>query len=254
MPEQYAVVREQYGKDPFFFPLIGAVLSRAQDGIVYTDDPRRPSQIYIEHGFGFAQIFGKSISAFERALDRYFMVDRRFFAPKVRLYAPLPPLFLSNPRYEPLRSIRQRFFLSVKAPSLSAPTESSVSCVDVNESNVDRVEEAFGVTSRFWRNAEDFARHSLGVLAFFQGEPAALCYAAAVADERAEIDVLTLPQFRQRGFGTLVSRRFIERCRQAGVSPMWDCFTNNATSMALCNSLGFGASLPPYSLFTIPGV
>jgi RimJ/RimL family protein N-acetyltransferase len=35
------------------------------------------------------------------------------------------------------------------------------------------------------------------------------------------------------------------------VSPLWDCFTNNAGSMALARSCGFRPIGPAYSFYTI---
>ena len=104
---------------------------------------------------------------------------------------------------------------------------------------------------RFWRTPDNFLRQSNAVLALIEGQAAALCYAAAVAGGRAEIDVLTVPVYRHAGLAKAVVRMFSQRCLEQNVLPLWDCFTNNAASMALCQSTGFVPLGDPYPFFTI---
>lgn len=245
-----------YLREEPFFPLVGAVLLGEQDGLVLADDPDAPRQVYVEHGFGFAQVFGRPGLDFERSLARYLIADRLFACPKVRLYAPHPPAFLEDPACLPLRAWRQRFILDKEALDSQPPwlqtTESAPRAVEVTAENVDVVERAFGVVSRFWRSAEDFVRKARASLVLDGGEPAAICYAAAQAAGKVEIDVLTLPRYRRRGLGLLAVADFSRRCFEASLQPLWDCFTNNTGSMQLSRAAGFRALTQPYPFFTIP--
>jgi RimJ/RimL family protein N-acetyltransferase len=81
--------------------------------------------------------------------------------------------------------------------------------------------------------------------------PASICYSAAEADHRVEIDVLTLPEYRNRGLARHAVMTFVERCFSFSLHPLWDCFTNNAGSMRLCQAVGFTAVKAPYPFFTI---
>src|SRR5438105_11306077 len=139
------------------FPLIGAVLLDEQDGAVYVDDPARPQQAYVEHAFGFAQLLGGPSAKFESALERHLLIDRSFAAAKIRLYTPRLPAFLEDARYESLRSWRQRFIMDPAKlqgeDRTSAPASLDTVIDDVDESNIAVLEQAFGVTRRFWRNA-----------------------------------------------------------------------------------------------------
>jgi GNAT superfamily N-acetyltransferase len=247
---QYAAVFDLYRAQSAFFPLIGAVLQKRQDGVVYANVAGQPRQFYVEHTFGFAQVFGVPDGAFEDGLWRHLMVDKRFAAAKVRLYAPYCPIFLAGKESGALKSQRQRY---VPGKTVHTPPEDSahLSCVEISESNFDGMESAFGIASRFWRTREDFIAGALGCLVLIEGKPAALCYAAAVADDRAEIDVFTLPAYRQKGAGRLAVSHFITRCAAHSVQPLWDCFTNNAGSVNLCLSAGFVPGGPPYPFFTI---
>lgn len=239
-----------------FFPLIGAVLLNEQDGVVYANDREAPTQFYVEHAFGFAQIFGLSVPSFETQLRDYLLVQRSFSVAKVRLYTPHLPEFLRSSEGDSLRSQRRRFILDSASDILPEHRLrqfklENARFADVDHSNVAQIESLFGVVGRFWRTPEEFILKAHAVVVFVNEEPAAICYAAAVADGRAEIDVLTLPEYRHLGLGKLVVMHFNQQSQAQGVTPLWDCFTNNTGSMALCQTTGFVPAGQPYPFFTI---
>jgi GNAT superfamily N-acetyltransferase len=257
-PRSHGAALGLYRASEARFPLIGAVLLDAQDGVVYADDAVRPRCAYVEHAFGFAQVLGRPTAEFESALERYLLVDRRFTAPKIRLYTPWMPGFLADPRYDSLRSFRQRFILdpaSLRGGAEPSGADSSSSSdrevVAVGESNVAAIERVFGVTRRFWRSTPDFARAAHAVVVMHRGQPASMCYAAAEADRQMEIDVLTRPEHQRLGLGALAVSNFARRCLERGLEPLWDCFANNTASVQLCRSIGFAPKSPPYPFYTI---
>lgn len=253
---QYPAAYALYLHHSAYFPLIATVLSGKQDGVVHADSAGSPTQVYVEHNFGFAQVFGASVPAFELALQRHWLIDKAFASAKVRLYTPSCPDFLKAGEHESLRSWRQRFQLAASqcthaVEQASAWQSKGVVFVRATASHVNMIETAFGVVGRFWRTPGDFVEYSNAVLALCNEQPATLCYAAAVGDGKAEIDVLTLPAFRHLGLAKAVVHLFNERCLSQNVQPLWDCFTNNAASMALCQSAGFVPASDPYAFFTI---
>ena len=240
------------------FPLIGAVVQDEQDGVVYANDATRPSCAYVEHSFGFAQVLGRPSAEFEKALERYLLVDKSFAPQKVRLYTPWLPEFLDDPRHDSLRSLRQRFILDpANVERAAAHTSgdggagSDRQVAEVDDSNVAAIEQAFGVTRRFWRSALDFVRSAQAIVVMHRAEPASLCYAAAQADGQVEIDVLTRPEHQKLGLGKLAVSRFVRRCLERGLAPVWDCFANNTASVRLCRSSGFAPRGGPYPFFTM---
>ena len=254
-PAQFPTAYALYLGQGANFPLIAAVLLDEQPGVVHVDQEESPAQIYVEHAFGFAQVFGTPVPAFEQALHRHLLIDKTFSSVKVRLYTPHYPEFLRASEYDSLRSWRQHFRLGKDhspSPVAEHPENTSgLTLVHADASHVNLIESAFGVVGRFWRTPHDFATRSNAVLAFVDGQPAALCYAAAVAGGMAEIDVVTLPSYRHLGLGKAVVSLFNQRCLAQNVLPLLDCFTNNAASMALCQSTGFIPMGDPYPFFTI---
>lgn len=251
----YDAVFRLYQTNDYFFPLIAAVLLNEQDGVVYVNDHDFPSQAYVEHVFGFAQVFGETVESFEQELEHYLLVDKYFNPDKIRLYAPYLPEFFALSKYESLRSYRQRFTISAEdfynGQGISNGLKNNLNLCCVNVNNISLIDYKFGVVRRFWRSSADFIQRSNAVVVFYAGEPASICYSAAEANHCVEIDVLTLLEYRNLGLGKLAVINFINRCFSLSLLPLWDCFTNNAGSMMLGKSVGFIASKFSYPFFTI---
>ncbi len=251
----YQPIYDLYQSGESFFPLIAAVLLDEQDGGVYVDNANSPSQAYVEHAFGFAQVFGNISADFEQELARYLLTDKCFNPNKIRLYTPYLPSFLALPDYESLRSYRQRFTINTGefpySQGMAPELEKDIRLAGVDASTISLIDDNFGVVSRFWRTPADFILKSNAVVVFYKGEPASLCYVAAEANYYVEIDVLTLPEYRNLGLARLAVVNFVNQCFGLSLHPLWDCFTNNLGSMRLCKSVGFTAPKAPYPFFTI---
>ena len=243
-----------YQKQDGFFPLIADVLLDEQDGVVYGDCLLSPQRVYVEHAFGFAQVFGNSDAAFDSALRHYLIVEKSFTTLKVRLYTPSEPDFLRSSNFDSHRSERQRFVLDGIAEVITDESpkkrNKATRLKPIDKDQLMAVESQFDIVRRFWRNGEDFVAKAHAVVAWQDAEPAAICYAAAIAEGLAEIDVLTAPAYRRIGLGRQVVLAFNKNCIEQGLQPVWDCFTNNAGSMALCQTSGFKTVRPAYSFYT----
>ncbi len=94
--------------------------------------------------------------------------------------------------------------------------------------------------SRFWNSKEEFVKNALGnIVLNAQKEPVAICYAAAVADGKAEVDVMTLEAYRGQGLAKTAVRSFVNNCIENGVTANWDCFEENYASLATALKLNF---------------
>jgi RimJ/RimL family protein N-acetyltransferase len=122
----------------------------------------------------------------------------------------------------------------------------------VEAADLAEIEARFGVATRFWRTPDDFLVRSHAQVVRRAGQIAAVCYAAATGGGRAEVDVVTDPEFRRQGLGRQAVVGFMSACAGAGLEPVWDCFTNNLPSVRTALSLGFSPRDAPYAFFTIP--
>ena len=97
-----------------------------------------------------------------------------------------------------------------------------------------------GITSRFWDSKADFVNHSNGVVIFnSSGEPVCICYAAAIANGMAEIDILTKEDHRNRGLAKFAVAGFVNNCINKNIIPNWDCFEENEASLKTARRLFF---------------
>lgn len=238
-----------------FFPLVAAVASETQAGRVFVNNRLEPTQFYVEHAFGFAQIFGKPDALFEQELESYFFGRSSLGVPKVRLYGTYVPDFITRDRSNVLVSERQRFTLDLsqfmrELGGLSV-TKYLIQIEKVTVANVDEVESSFGLTRRFWPSEIAFVDGANGFVLREKGRLVSICYSAASAFGFDEIDVLTLPEFKRRGFGKSVVIAFLKSSHARSAMPVWDCFTNNLPSMSLAEEIGFRPSGAAYPFFTI---
>lgn len=253
-PDERPAAYSLYLTEKLFFPLVAAVLLNVQDGTVYADSVANPSQVYVEHSFGFGQIFGASNTDFENSLEHYLLTVKSFRPSKIRLYCPNIPNFLAPSQFEPLRSSRQRF----RWTEADATQRSVDSCPqrysigEATQDNIGSIASRLGVVNRFWRTPECFVSQAKAAVIFYDDAPVAICYSAAEAGQRTEIDVLTLPEHRLLGLGRIAVSYYVKNGKEAGIEPLWDCYTNNVGSMALCRSSGFMPVYEPYAFFTIP--
>lgn len=238
-----------------FFPLVAAVLCDTQDGVVYVDNQRYPTAYYVEHAFGFAQIFGIESESFYQQLYEYLFIKKTFVPVKIRLYTPNEMPFLADTTFDGIRAFRQRFVFPTTLENHSAwytHTHDSVVCVKgLLDTEIDEVDRVFRVVQRFWRTPADFMLHAHARVVWYEQSPVAICYAAAVANDQAEVDVVTHPNYRQRGFASMAVSDFITECRKVALHPVWDCFTNNLGSMNLSHKSGFVAERSIYAFYTI---
>ncbi|MAZ01628.1 MAG: hypothetical protein CMN56_00650 [Sneathiella sp.] len=256
--EDYGSVYELYKELDYFFPLIASVLLDEQDGVVYADHARSPTQAYVEHAFGFSQFFGNSMkpSGFLEKLKSYLLIERKFYAEKVRLYSPSPSgSFLSATENVAL-SERQRFHLDQDRFSEQRKVSGANISADIRTHKISRddlaaIEDSFQVVNRFWRGPEEFLKKANSCLITYRNKFASICYSAATVDGYAEIDVATLPEYRKLGLARHAVTGFVENCHAADVIPLWDCYTNNEGSMALAATIGFIPYNLPYDFFTI---
>ncbi len=72
--------------------------------------------------------------------------------------------------------------------------------------------------------------------------------AGPLGKDLMEIGTITHPDFRGRGYATLVSARVIHECEARGFHTYWNCNTSNLPSVALGHRLGY-RSAREYRLF-----
>ena len=108
-----------------------------------------------------------------------------------------------------------------------------------------------GLANKYWRSKLDFIKNGFGFCVFNDlGEPVSICYSACVANQTAEIDVATLPQFQNNGLASWVVNFFVKHCIENNIHANWDCFEDNHGSLRTAKRVGF-IQVAQYNLLSI---
>jgi hypothetical protein len=94
--------------------------------------------------------------------------------------------------------------------------------------------------NRYWRNKTEFINSANGVVIMDnQNRAVGICYAAAIGDNKAEVDVLTIENSRGKGIAKLAVSNFINNCIKQSIIPNWDCFEDNFASVKTAEQFSF---------------
>jgi GNAT superfamily N-acetyltransferase len=243
--EDFPEVLPLYRSSGFRFPLISAVIQRQQRGQIFADRKTDPRSAVVINNFGFMYWLGvgdDSSFQFTGIKPSYLL----WYAPPHNWQDKLDAA--GARRRERIRfEFRGRAGEPANVPAgfelrnldLDLITKTSKFKLDLD--------------SRFWSSAEDFVQNGLGVCLLKDDEIVSVCYAAAVSDGLAEVDVVTDEAYRAHGLATVVSREFIRECLVRGLKPTWDCFVYNTGSVRLAERLGFSELVRyPFYSFNIP--
>lgn len=91
----------------------------------------------------------------------------------------------------------------------------------------------------FWNNSNDFINRGMGFTLKENGEIAATAYSAFVLDDKLEIGIETVEQYRGKGYAEKVCVKLIDYCLEKNLEPIWSCKLENQASFRLAQKLGF---------------
>lgn len=260
-PAEFARALPLYRAAGATFPLVSAVLHGGQRGQVFADRRDTPGAAFVVNGFGFALFVGDERDEdFAAALARL-LASADALKPKYLLWYAPPESWQARLDAAGGEVARRRGriryeFREERAPWLAGGAEQreGFELRNVTAELIRRTDElGVALDSRFWSSADDFVANGLGVCLTRGNDVASLCYAAAVADGLAEVDVVTRPEFRGQGLAGVVTKQFIRECLGRGLAPTWDCFDYNAGSVKLAEGVGFAELRRyPFYSFNVP--
>tara|TARA_B110000027_G_scaffold122601_1_gene137731 strand:+ start:2375 stop:3160 length:786 start_codon:yes stop_codon:yes gene_type:complete len=232
----------KYRKLNNFFPLIGAVLEGKQMGSVYVDKLINPKIILVVHKFRFAQLISEESNNEVWSMICDVIDNQKDYKGntlnKIRFYCASPNFIkylgtINNYNFQVGERIR---FLSNEYLKIDCVKDFQLSKNDIDLLNK---QHQIQTGSRFWNNNEDFLKNSYSYCVKEGNIIKSICYAAAVSNNKAEIDVATHVGFRKKGFAKEAVLGFIKLCSNCGIIPLWDCYENNIASVQTAISIGF---------------
>lgn len=231
-----------YRKKKITFPLISAVLNGVQDGNIFNDG--NSHNYFVVHKFGFADLIEIEPNlTFDNNLED-FLFKQRFYQDKIRWYN-LPDkwnLKFTQKNCRDFALVDRIKFSSSNIKRIASKNSSDhYSIRNISLEIYDLLEEVFALSlgERFWRSKDQFLAQSFGKVLYVDNFPVSICYACAVIDGCAEVDVFTHPEQRGKGFGKYVVGEFINACIDRNLQVGWDCYENNRPSCLLAQYFSF---------------
>jgi len=102
----------------------------------------------------------------------------------------------------------------------------------------------------FWDNEDDFLKNGVGFSLFYNNKLASTAYSSYIHDDKFELGIETVEEFRGRGFAELTCSALIDYCIENNYEPIWSCRLENFGSYKLAQKIGFipTAEIPYYKL------
>jgi GNAT superfamily N-acetyltransferase len=234
---QFYELKTMYDEKIKYFPIITSVIEGLQKGYVF----EKKGTYLIVHKFGFSYILGENID-YINFLDEI-KNEYHHLLSKIRLYDPMNRVKNSTD-YKLNASRRIKYIYSSTCTKSQIEKTKSVSELINNDVN-----KSFDLElcTRFWSSCKDFKENSLGVVDM---NMSGICYAAAIANSFAEIDVFVNEKARKIGLGMNLVDKFILECLQRDIIPLWDCYKNNIPSTKLAQKVKF-TELFEYNYFQL---
>ena len=232
----------KYRNSNNFFPLIGAVLEGKQMGSIYVDKLINPKVVLVVHKFRFAQVISGNSSNEVWSMICDVIDNQKDYKGntfnKIRFYCASPDFikYLSTVNKYNLQLGERIRFLSNEYLKIDSVKDFQLSKNDIELLNE---QHQIQTASRFWNNNEDFLKNSYSYCVKEGNIIKSICYAAAVSNNKAEIDVATHIEFRKKGFAKEAVLGFIKLWSNHGIIPLWDCYENNIASVETAISIGF---------------
>ena len=230
---------KEYTENFLFFPLIGSVLEGFQEGKVYVDSIINSSIIVVIHKFGFAQILVKETSEKVMSfIEKVICLEIELNSnKKFRFYDTNDSVinhFTSSQKFKVDIGDRNRYQWLNPKNLLKKVRNIAIQDIQLINSQL-----KLDVDTRFWSSESDFKKYGNAFVLKKKKEIQSICYAAAISNNCAEIDVATNENYTRKGFAKQAVLGFVSNCKNSGITPLWDCYSNNLGSVNTALSAGF---------------
>lgn len=91
----------------------------------------------------------------------------------------------------------------------------------------------------FWNDADEFYNKGIGFSIFYDNQLASTAFSAYFIENKLELGIETIPEFRKMGFAELVCSAIIDYCLKNNLEPVWSCRLENKGSYHLAQKIGF---------------
>lgn len=233
---------------------IQAIIEGNSPGRIFVDDPEQPASAFTWNPFRYGYLVGESDNGAFNASLRQLLASELLpqaahsHDPTLVLY-PHPAdwqrqvTFLLGD-YAPIALTRQTFRFNparFQHHDWPAHVPAGLRLQSIDADLIKQSEQIAGALELLWCSTSAFLSKGLGFCLLDGEQILSMCFSPFVGGSLREIGVDTQPDYRRRGYATLTAAAFISQCLQNGLTPVWECWADNAPSLNLAEKLGFEA-------------
>ena len=153
------------------------------------------------------------------------------------------PMVYCNPKYHPLFLKRDWNFhlrakLSLKNPKKTEILNQVIDIHPIKSLEIFKKCTWYKERSALYGSDESFLAHGTGYALCIGSEVVSEAY-ASIGGGYAEIGVITHPNYRGKGYATLIISHLIKQCIDAQIAPQWSCNVDNRASLNTGLRMGF---------------
>lgn len=247
-----------------------SVIENFVSGKVYVDNINEPKTFYIVHPYGMSLLFGDCNNNEFNASFRDYALNINKTRDKFEWMQAFPNdwdsvlnllfkdcIIRSSDNFENKENgiielnIRINFRFNLDK-YLAFKKKNIVAELNIVRTNKQIFQDMEGsvIPSFFWDNADDFYENGVGFSLFHENKLASTAYSTFINDNKLELGIETVKEFRDKGFAQYTCSSLIDYCIVKNYEPIWACRLENIGSFKLAQKLGFeiSAELPFYRL------
>lgn len=238
-----------------------SVVEKHVDGKVFVDNIQNPRVFYVLHPYGMALLYGDVSSTFFKSELKEFLIKNE--TRSVGRWIQVFPLDIGeiideliinmddseNTTLIKLERINFKFNLErYRTFRRELELEKYFFC-EIDKSIFNDFNGGV-VPKKFWNNAKEFISKGSGFSLIVDDHPVSIAFSSFVHEDMLELGMETKPNYRKKGYASIVCARLINYCIENGLEPIWACSSTNYASYELAKKLGFEPvqHLPYYEL------
>lgn len=249
---------------------VRSVIEKSVSGTVYVDDINEPKSFYVVHPYGISLLFGDcNNKEFNNSFRDYALNINKIRNKHEWMQAfpndwdsVLNELFkgciikssdnienIENEIIELNTRINFKFNHDIYLDFKKKNSYKDLKIVQTDR-QIYRDMKGSVIPSYFWDSADDFFENGVGFSVFHENKLASTAYSAFIHDDKLELGIETVEEYRGKGYAQYVCASLIDYCMDNNYEPIWSCRLENVASYKLAQKLGFEPSteIPFYRL------
>ncbi|MGD8398926.1 MAG: GNAT family N-acetyltransferase [Anaerolineae bacterium] len=254
-PDQYDRVRPLFARLRYNL-VVDSVLDGHTPGWVYADDAAAPRTAWLWNRMDAMLVAGDEADADAAAALGTVIANRAVPDARSR-HIPELSLFYDGPAWQaPARALVSswqpelawRRFYAFERTRVDWRARLAPGCemvpideVLLGDEALDNVSHVQGWVRSFWPSYQAFVETGFGYALLVGKTVASWCLTVYAHADQRELGLATAPEYRQRGYATLVAAATVDHAAARGLGPHWHCWDDNAPSIKVAERVGFVA-------------